>query len=333
MLRHQVVGEPGSGFAAPVGRGTTRDGRNPVERKAVARVRREIAAMPASLVVQLALWPDEIAPWARTESTSESLVYNMLARRKPYLRVRERLAERLEVLPAILAHLVDAKRPLPMAKRGPQPPDGAIPDGAIPDGAIPDGAIRGSGRGWSQRAEGTGTADIDWGRPPYPQERDGSNPIERRAVRVVERDIASMPASAVVGLALWPTTLAEWSREHRLQSSLVWATLAGSPSERVRAELAQRLDVTRRDLDDLIAAARAQPGATRTPGLDADRAEPAGLPDDVAAPTPPPAPTAPTDAPRSSRLRLAGEEEESDTAARALRSPAPPDLDQLTLGF
>ena len=203
--------------------------------------------MPASLVVQLALWPDEIAPWARGESTSESLVYNMLARRKPYLRVRERLAERLEVPPAVLAHLVDARRPLPAAKREPGARDAA--------------AGPGSGE------------DVDWSRPPYPPVREGSNPIERRAIRVVERDVASMPASAVVGLALWPTTLAEWSREHRLKSSLVWATLAGSPSERVRADLAARLDVTRRDLDDLIAATRAQPGAARTPELLADRSE------------------------------------------------------------
>ena len=245
MLRHEVAGEGVGAFGGLAPRAAARDGRNPVERKAVARVRREIAAMPASLVVQLALWPDEIAAWARAESTSESLVYNMLAHRKPYLRVRERLAERLEVSPAIVSHLVDARRPLPSAKRDP--------------------AIVGEG-------DEVGGA-VDWSRGPYPASRDGTSPIERRAVRVVEREIASMPASAVVGLALWPTTLAEWSREHRLSSSLVWATLAGSPSERVRAELAMRLDVTRRDLDDLIAAPRAQPGATRTPPLVADRAE------------------------------------------------------------
>jgi hypothetical protein len=198
VLRHQALPDAFGGFAGPVPRSTTRDGRNPIERKAVARVQREIAAMPASLVVQLALWPDEIAPWARAESTSESLVYNMLARRKPYLRVRQRLAERLEISPAVLAHLVDARRPLPSAKRDPA-------------SALPAGDEE----------------PVDWSRPPYPQQRDGSNPIERRAVRVVERDVASMPASAVVGLALWPTTLAEWSREHRLKSSLGWAQLAG----------------------------------------------------------------------------------------------------------
>lgn len=225
--------------------GRERDGRNVVERKAVFRVRREVAAMPASLVVQLALWPDEIAAWARGEGTHESLVYNMLARRKPYQRVRERLAQRLEVPTAVLSHLVDARRPLPHAKREVARADG-----------LPDA--------------GSGEPPIDWVVPPYPLYRDGSNPIERRALRLVERDVASMPASAVVGLALWPETLADWSREQRLKASVVWATLAGSPSERIRGELARRLDVTRRDLDELVGAARAVPFALRVPGPPAD---------------------------------------------------------------
>src|SRR5437764_4412043 len=72
-----------------------RDGHNAIERLAVEVVRREIAAMPASLVVQLALWPDEVAAWAREVRASESLVYNMLAGRKPYARTRQQLAERL----------------------------------------------------------------------------------------------------------------------------------------------------------------------------------------------------------------------------------------------
>ena len=203
MLRPQPVDAGTTSLVT--GRSFDRTGRNPVERKAIARVQREIAAMPASLVVQLALWPDEIAAWARAEQTSESLVYNMLARRKPYLRMRERLAERLEVSAAILAHLIDARRPLPSAKRDP-----AVVDA---DAATPP-------------------PPIDWRAPPYPLHRDGTNPIERRAVRAVEREIASMPAAAVVGLAHWPVTLAEWSREQRLKSSVVWATLAGSPSER-----------------------------------------------------------------------------------------------------
>ena len=162
----------------PPSRGRIRDGRNAIERQAIALVRHEIAAMPASLVVQLALWPDEIAGWARSEGTSESLVYNMLARRKPYVRMRGRLAERLEVPLAVLSHLIDARRPLPSSKRDPV----------------------------SVAASSADTADapVDWSRPPFPPVRDGTSPIERRAVRAVELDVATMPASAVVGLALWP---------------------------------------------------------------------------------------------------------------------------------
>ena len=224
--------------APSAARGRVRDGRNVIERQAIALVRHEIAAMPASLVVQLALWPDEIASWARAEGTSESLVYNMLARRKPYVRMRGRLAERLEVPAPVLSHLIDARRPLPSSKRSPDSP---------PPASSADGDA----------------AAVDWSRPPYPPLRDGTSPVEKRAVRSVELDVASMPASAVVGLALWPETLAGWSREQGLKASVVWATLAGAQSERVRGALARRLGVSLRDLDDLIAGSRAEPRRAR----------------------------------------------------------------------
>lgn len=223
--------------AASTARGKVRDGRNAIERQAVALVRHEVAAMPASLVVQLALWPDEIASWARAEGTSESLVYNMLARRKPYVRMRGRLADRLEVPLAVVSHLIDARRPLPSSKRAPNAPSAAT----------------------SADAE----APVDWSKPPFPPVRDGTSPIERRAVLGVELDVASMPASAVVGLALWPETLAGWSREQGFKASVVWATLAGAQSERVRGALARRLGVSLRDLNDLIAVARAEPRRAR----------------------------------------------------------------------
>ena len=232
----------------PPARPRQRSGNNPIERKAVLRVQRDVAAMPASLVVQLALWPDDIAHWARAERMSESLVYNALARRKPYRRVRERLAARLEVSTAVLAHLIDAARPLPTARRAPESADGPGAEDTSP---------------------------IDWTTPPYPMRRDGTNPIERRAVRVVGLDVASMPASAVVGLALWPQTLAAWSREHRLKPSVVSATLAGSPSDRVRTLLARRLDASPRELDDLIATPRREsrsaipPAPADSPSADA----------------------------------------------------------------
>jgi hypothetical protein len=213
-----------------------RNGQNAVERLAITVVRREIAAMPASLVVQLALWPAEIAGWAREIRASESLVYNMLAGRKPYVRTRQLLAERLDASIGVVDHLIEARRATPSTQRGPLDPVAENPVGPI-----------------------------DWTRPPYERRRDGTNPIERRAVRVVEVDVASMAAATVVGLAMWPESLSAWSRAERFKSSVVWATLAGSPSVPVRDALARRLGVSLRELDALVTEARAASVAYRLP--------------------------------------------------------------------
>src|SRR5438067_3274821 len=161
-----------------------RDGHNAIERLAVEVVRREIAAMPASLVVQLALWPDEVAAWAREIRASESLVYNMLAGRKPYARTRMQLAERLDVGIGVVDHLIESRRATTSSRRGPLVTPAA--------------------------ESSESTEPIDWSHAPYPRRRDGTNPIERRAVRVVQLDAASMPAASVVGLAMWPESLSSW---------------------------------------------------------------------------------------------------------------------------
>jgi hypothetical protein len=246
-----AVTSPSPFSQLPTATHSVRTGQNAVERLAVEVVRREIAAMPASLVVQLALWPGEIAAWAREIRSSESLVYNMLAGRKPYTRTRAELARRLDVSIGVVDHLIEAQRATATALRGPAPSDRAV-----------------------ERRE-----PIDWSRAPYPRHRDGTNPIERRAVRVMEVDVASMPAATVVGLAMWPESLSAWSRAERLKSSVVWATLAGSPSVPVRDALARRLDVTLRTLDALVTDAKATSVAFR------------------ASPPPPPSPTADTPAP------------------------------------
>lgn len=222
---------PGQLPQAPERRAFDRTGRSAVERLAVLAVARDVAAMPASLVVQLALWPADLAHWARGERLSESLVYNTLAARKPYTRVRQLLATRLDVPLGVVGQLIDARRPLPTAQREPGAPL-----------TVSDPAV-------------------DWTEPPYPAVRDGGNPVERRAVRTVARDVAAMPASTVVGLAMWPETLTAWSRAQRFPSSVVWATLAGSPSDRVRDLLARRLGVSMRELGLLIDGRRQAPAA------------------------------------------------------------------------
>lgn len=220
-----------------------RTGTTHVEQIAVRTVAREIAAMPASLVVQLALWPDELARWARATRVDTSVVYNALAARKPYRAVRERLAARLDVTPAVLGQLIDAKRPLPSPERDPDAPPAARP------------------------------TPTNWTEPPYPAHRTGTNPIERRAAATVAREIAAMPASTVVGLALWPETLAAWSRERKLAASVVWAVLAGAPSAPVRDMLARRLNVSVRELGLLIDARRQEPAVRRPLGPDDDAAD------------------------------------------------------------
>ena len=105
-----------------------RDGLSALERKALYRVHTELPAMPASLVVQILLWPEKITDWARDESVTPALVYNMLGGFKPYHGLRERLAQRLGVTKGAVDHLIDARRQQPSTRRIPEPPDGFVAD-------------------------------------------------------------------------------------------------------------------------------------------------------------------------------------------------------------
>jgi hypothetical protein len=105
-----------------------RDGLSALERKALYRVHTELPAMPASLVVQILLWPEKITDWARDESVTPALVYNMLGGFRPYHALRERLAQRLGVTKAAVDHLIDARRQQPSTRRIPEPPPDFIPD-------------------------------------------------------------------------------------------------------------------------------------------------------------------------------------------------------------
>lgn len=239
--------DPAPTSAAPAPR--QRTGQSVIEHQAVARIRLDVASMPASDVVQLALWPDTIANWARMVRVSTSVVYNMLSRVKPYRRVRELLAHRVDVPVFVLDHLVDAARPLPHALRPPDPDRAPV--------RVPP-------------ARGVPSADT--AALLLPGLRDGSNPLERRAVFRVETEVAALPASLVVQLALYPETLAAWARREGLPAPILYSTLAGAqPHQRIRHNLARRLGVAPRDLDALIGAIRPEPQATRPPLLaDAD---------------------------------------------------------------
>ena len=216
-----------------------RDGRSPLERHAVARLRADVAAMPASDVVQLVLWPDTLAHWARGASVATAVAYNMLSRFKPYRRVRELLARRLDVPWHVLDHLIDAPRPLPSVMRvGAEPRDAPLdePPAPPPGDRIPP-TLR------------------------LPAVRDGTNPIEQRAVWRVWRDLAALPASLLVQVALFPETLAEWARRQRVPPSMLYAMLAGTqPHPGLREALARRLGLSSAALALAVDATRREPG-------------------------------------------------------------------------
>lgn len=106
----------------PPPRSRDRDGLSALERKALYRVHTELPAMPASLVVQILLWPEKITDWARDENVTPALVYNMLGGFKPYHGLRQRLADRLGVTKGAVDHLIDARRQQPSTRRIPEPP-------------------------------------------------------------------------------------------------------------------------------------------------------------------------------------------------------------------
>ncbi|HEX3233863.1 MAG TPA: hypothetical protein VHR41_06680 [Gemmatimonadales bacterium] len=199
-----------------------RSGRSPLELAAIRRVRDDVAAFPASLVVSLLLWPETIADWARAQQVTPPLVHNALAGRKPFVRVRQALAERLDVPTTVLSALIETRCPVPRTVRPPVPPV------ALESGA----AARDQGWTWHPAAG------------ERPQRRDGSNPLERKVIYRVALDIATLPASLVVQLILHPTTLAAWCRMQAFPPSVVYALLAGTQrAARVEAALARGLRV------------------------------------------------------------------------------------------
>ena len=127
MLEHDR-GDLSDGVPLPPPRSRDRDGLSALERKALYRVHTELPAMPASLVVQILLWPEKITDWARDENVTPALVYNMLGGFKPYHGLRQRLAERLGVTKGAVDHLIDARRQQPSARRIPEPPSDFAPD-------------------------------------------------------------------------------------------------------------------------------------------------------------------------------------------------------------
>jgi len=231
-----------SGGDETPGRARERGSADPLVRAAVDNVTRHIAALSASEVVQLVLYPEPMAAWAATARIDESQVANLFRRHRRYVRVRQLLADRLGVPVSILAHLIDAAPAVPEAKRPTGHADVLRAAGLDPDARRPP---------------------IDWRTPPYPAYRDGTNPLERLALRSLAAGIASMPASRVIGYALWPESLSGFAtRSQRFTLGQLLTTLSGlRRSDPIEVALARRLGVSHATLDAFILATRRDPYA------------------------------------------------------------------------
>lgn len=228
---------------------------DPIVAAAIANVRRNIAALSASEIVQLVLYPDPLVAWATGAGVDDSQVANLFRRHRRYNRLRALLAGRLGVPIAILDHLIDAPAAVPAVKR------------PAAYAAILDQAGLGA---WTR------PQPIDWAAPPYPLYRDSTNPLERLAVAVVAAAAPSMPASRIVGYAMWPETLAAFAeRAQRFTLDQLLTTLSGlRRADAIEVALARRLRVPHRTLDAFIRATKRDPFA--------DAAEAVALPVSVA---------------------------------------------------
>lgn len=122
-----MVVSASSSTASRGARAGQRTGESPVERRALNRLRAELDAMPASLVVQIALWPDKLADWADEQGIDSSVVYNCLGGHKPYHRVRKLLARRLGVEKEDVDELIEAETSEPHSRQPPADPPPASP--------------------------------------------------------------------------------------------------------------------------------------------------------------------------------------------------------------
>jgi hypothetical protein len=210
---------------------------DPVLRAAVDNVTRNVAALSASEIVQLVLYPQPLAGWAEGAGVDESQVANLFRRHRRYARVRQLLAERLGVPLLVLGHLIDA---------APAPPS----------------THRSAAHAEVLRAAGLSVPDerppIDWREPPYPTYREGTNPLERLALASLAAGVASMPSSRIVGYALWPESLAGFAaRSGRFTLGQLLTALSGlRRSDSIETALARRLNVSRGVLDRFIASAK-----------------------------------------------------------------------------
>lgn len=207
---------------------------------AVENIHRHIAALSGSEVVQLVLFPESMAAWSAGAGVDESQVANLFRRHRTYVRLRRLLAERLGVPVMVLAHLIDADPAVPPSRR-----PAALAE-ILAQAGIPEGDPR---------------PPIDWRAPPYPSYREGTNPLERLALANLAVVVPGMPASRIVGYAIWPESLAGFAaRSKRFSLGALLTTLSGMRrSDAIESALARRLGVRQVELDAFIGSTKRYP--------------------------------------------------------------------------
>jgi hypothetical protein len=220
---------------------------DPIVRAAIDNVARNLAALSASEIVQLVLYPEPLAAWADGAGVDESQVANLFRRHRIYSRVRQLLADRLGVPLTIIAHLVDATPAAPATQRP----------------AFHAEVLRAAGLPPTESG-----APIDWRAPPYPRYREGTNPLERLALANLAAGAPSMPASRVVSYALWPESLAGFAaRSNRFTLGQLLTTLSGlRRADYIETALARRLQLSRAALERFIASSKRDPFAPAAAG-------------------------------------------------------------------
>lgn len=211
-----------------------RDGTNSIERMAAHRVIENISALPASMVVQLLLWPAKLATFADRIGRSSAMVYNTLNKSvgRPYRPVRRSLATRLDVPLEAINHLIDAT---------PAPPSSLIPTTPEPT--------------W--KPEAPQRPAFDFSMPPAV--RDGTNPLECHAILAFLANLPSLDASTVVQFALWPANLNQFAAALKRDPGHLYHMLHyrhGLTYARDRRSLARALAVSVPALAQLIEAPR-----------------------------------------------------------------------------
>jgi hypothetical protein len=215
---------------------------DPIVLLATGNVAANLAALSASEVLQLALFPDTLTAWAARAGRTSAQVFNMLRRTRPYAQLRIALAQRLQVPVGLVNHLIDAEPAPPAAHR--------LVDRAR---VLTDAGLA------TERIE---REPIAWDRPPYPLYRDGTNPLERLALTRLRIEAPALPGTMLVSLALFPDTIASWARSQGYHFDRVLSSLSGTRRfAYLDTALARRLGVTPDALDAFIRAARREPSA------------------------------------------------------------------------